>query len=269
MCCFFFNRKNSNRKENASMDTENRRTVERSETITSRIGSAVQKCKQKFQRKSPERNYETPVLYRQEREYDQLNSPMLPAEVVYAEPSALSSGNIEQDELGYLVSQGGETNGYTYIVTADGGAAGSLSDPPQGHGGIDCGNPVYEDMCMKDVIVGTSGKQDVSDPSTQNTSAVSRDPVTKLRPHEYLNSPVIGRLLTDEQKQSKPNERTLEIAIVNDTYDDKLCKSSTSHTDNSDAKLSATNGNSETVSKNVKGNKIRNIILKLQGASDA
>ena len=269
MLLFFFRRKNSNWKENSTMDTQNRRSVERSETITSKIGSAVQKCKQKFQRKSPERNYETPVLYRQEREYDQLNSPMLPAEVVYAEPSALSSGNIEQDELGYLVSQGGETNGYTYIVTADGGAAGSLSDPPPAHGGIDCGNPVYEDMCMKDVIVGTSGKQDVSDPSTQNTSAISRDPATKLRPHEYLNSPVIGRLLTDEQKQSKSNERTLEIAIVNDTYDDKLCKSSTSHTDNSDAKLSATNGNSETVSKNVKGNKIRNIILKLQGASDA
>lgn len=268
-CAVFFcikRRKRSPTKENAAVDTERGHTVGRSETITSRIGSAVQKCKQKFQKSSPARDYEMPDVNRPEREYDQLNVPMLPVEMVYAEPTAPSSGKVQQDELGYLVSQGSELNEYMYIDATDGDTERETGGHAHPQAGMDCGNPVYEDMSRREVILANRDKPEVDkDSKPKATGAAGTVATITNRKHEYLNSPVIGRFLTEEQKGGQSKETKLDISVVNGTYDDKLCTSLASSRDTP----SSTDDNSDSLAKNVKGSNIRNIILKLQGATDA
>lgn len=274
-CAVFFfvkRRKRSTTNENGAVNSKSRHVVERSETITSRIGSAVQKCRQKFQRSSPSRDYEMPNVNRPEREYDQLNVPMLPVEMVYAEPTAPYTGSVQQDELGYLVSQGGEFNEYTYIDTTGGDTEEGTGDSAHPQAGMDCGNPVYEDMSRREVITAKRDKPEV-DKDSKPKAAGAAGAIT--RKHEYLNSPVIGRLMTEEQKGVQSKQKKINISIVNGTYDDKLCTSSASSRDTpplaapGDSKVIPTDDNSESLAKNVKGSNIRNIILKLQGATDA
>lgn len=213
-----------------------------------------------------------PDVHRPEREYDQLNVPMLPAEIVYAEPTAPYIGSVEQDELGYLVSQGSELNEYTYIDTTGGDTGESTGGSAHPHAGMDCENPVYEDMSKREVITANSDKPKADKDSKPKATGAAG---ALTRKHEYLNSPVIGRLLTEEQKGVQTKQKKVDISIVNGTYDDKLCTSSASSRDAplakapGDSNVTPTDDNSESLAKNVKGSNIRNIILKLQGATDA
>lgn len=213
-----------------------------------------------------------PNVNRPEREYDQLNVPMLPVEMVYAEPTAPYTGSVQQDELGYLVSQGGEFNEYTYIDTTGGDTEEGTGDSAHPQAGMDCGNPVYEDMSRREVITAKRDKPEVDKDSKPKAAGAAR---AITRKHEYLNSPVIGRLMTEEQKGVQSKQKKIDISIVNGTYDDKLCTSSASSRVTpplaapGDSKVIPTDDNSESLAKNVKGSNIRNIILKLQGATDA
>ncbi|XP_061198316.1 uncharacterized protein LOC133206348 [Saccostrea echinata] len=263
----FIKRRNpTKKKKDAEVNMDNGQTNERNDRLTSRIGTALQRCKQKFQTKSQPEMYEPPVIVRQEREYDQLSRPMIPStELVYAEPTMSSAAGIEQDELGYLVSQGSETKEYMYIDTVD-----SVDGSQSSHEGLDCGNPVYEVMTDKrEIIAGNCDKQIQDSDETSSASGVQ---AVKVRTHEYQNSPAIGRLL--KKQQEKSDLETPETAISNGIYDDKFSSppqmaSAVIKDDSLQTATSNDDSSTATTKKNVKGSNIRNIILKLQGASDA
>ncbi|XP_062596084.1 uncharacterized protein LOC134257490 [Saccostrea cucullata] len=270
----FMKRRNpTKKKEDAEINMDNTQTNERSERLTSRIGTALQRCRQKLQTKSQKSQpemYEAPVVVREEREYDQLSRPMIPsAELVYAEPTLSSAAGIEQDELGYLVSQGSETKEYMYIETVD-----SVDGSQSSHEGLDCGNPVYEVMTDKrEIIAGNCDKQSQDPQKKQETSSASGVQPVKVRTHEYQNSPVIGKLLKEQQEKSV--QETSESAVSNGAYDVKFSTPSQNASavkkddGGSQTASSKTDSSPASTKKNVKGSNIRNIILKLQGASDA
>lgn len=246
------------------MNVESRQSNGQSGPLTGRIGTALQKCKQRFQKSPQPEIYEAPVVNRQERVYDQLSRPMLSADVVYAEPAA---GGIEQDELGYLVSQGSVSKDYIYIDTPD-----SADNSPPSQGELNYGNPVYEDVDKRELIAGNCEKHKEDSKTKQQVASGDHTPPANNRKHEYQNSPAIGKLLKKEQE--KLDQNIPESANSNSTHNDKLTfVSGLSDFVTKDDSASATSVNEKeapaNTKKNIKGSNIRNIISKLQGTSDA